>query len=111
MNVDNISKERFLKAKKKVTKKYPGAKTIMDPNGQYYVATENGRDICNLQVSQAINGYNFEGDDEEHWMYLYKDGTFTLHSAVVQILYPTAYEKDATIMKEIFRVEREEDTN
>ena len=44
-------------------------------------------------------------------MYLYKDGTFTLHSAVVQILYPTAYEKDATIMKEIFRVEREEETN
>ena len=54
---------------------------------------------------------NFEGDDEEHWMYLYKDGTFTLHSAVVQILYPTAYEKDATIMKDIFRGEREEETN
>ena len=64
MNVDNISKERFLKAKKKVTKKYPGARTIMDPNGQYYVATENGRDINNLQVSQAINGYNFEGEDD-----------------------------------------------
>ena len=64
MNVDNISKERFLKAKRKVTKKYPGARTIMDPNGQYYVATENGRDINNLQVSQAINGYNFEGDGD-----------------------------------------------
>jgi len=64
MNVDNISKERFLKAKKKITKKYPGARTIMDPYGQYYVATANGRDICNLQVSQAINGYNFEDEDD-----------------------------------------------
>ena len=64
MNVDNISKERFLKAKKKVTKKYPGARTIMDPNGQYFVATSDGRDICNIQVSQAINGYNFEGEDD-----------------------------------------------
>ena len=64
MNVNNISKERFEKAKKKIIKKYPGARTIMDPNGQYYVATANGRDINNLQVSQAINGYNFEGEDD-----------------------------------------------
>ena len=64
MNVENITKERFLEAKKRITKKYPGAKTIMDSNGQYYVATENGRDINNLQVSQAINGYNFEGEDD-----------------------------------------------
>ena len=64
MNVDNISKERFLEARKKVTKKYPGARTIMDPNGQYYVATENGRDINNLQVGQAISGYNFENEDD-----------------------------------------------
>ena len=64
MNVDNISKERFLEARKKVTKKYPGARTIMDSNGQYYVATENGRDINNLQVGQAIKGYTFEGEDD-----------------------------------------------
>ena len=64
MNVDNISKERFLKAKKKVIKKYPGARTIMDPNGQYYVATEKGRDINNLQIGQTIKGYTFEGDDD-----------------------------------------------
>ena len=64
MNVDNISKERFLEARKKVTKKYPGARTIMDPNGQYYVATENGRDINNLQIGQTIKGYTFEGDDD-----------------------------------------------
>ena len=64
MNVDNISKERFLKAKKKITKKYPGAKTLMDPNGQYFVATEDGRDICNLQVSQAINGFKFDQTED-----------------------------------------------
>jgi hypothetical protein len=64
MNVDNISKERFEKAKKKIIKKYPGAKTLMDPEGKYYVATANGRDICNLQVSQTINAYDFDGEDD-----------------------------------------------
>jgi hypothetical protein len=64
MNVDNISKERFEKSKKKIIKKYPGAKTLMDPEGKYYVATANGRDICNLQVSQTINAYDFDGEDD-----------------------------------------------
>ena len=64
MNIDNISKERFLEAKKKVTKKYPGAKTMVDPQGKYYVATADGRDICNLQISQTINAYNFEDEDD-----------------------------------------------
>ena len=66
MNVDNISKERFLEAKKKITKKYPRAKTLIDPEGKYFVATEHGRDICNLQVSQALEGFTFnqtEGSD------------------------------------------------
>ena len=64
MNVENISKERFEKAKKKIIKKYPGAHTRIDPNGKYFVATENGRDINNLQVSQVINAYDFEGEDD-----------------------------------------------
>ena len=64
MNVDNISKERFEKAKKKIIKKYPGAHTVMDPNGQYYVATAEGRDICNIQVGQAINAYEFNDDSD-----------------------------------------------
>ena len=64
MNVDNISKERFEKAKKTITKKYPGAKTMVDPHGKYFVATANGRDINNLQVSQVINAYDFEGEDD-----------------------------------------------
>ena len=64
MSIDNTSKERFLEAKKKVTKKYPGARTIIDPNGQYYVATENGRDINNLQIGQTIDDYNFKDEND-----------------------------------------------
>ena len=64
MNVNNISKERFEKAKKGIIKKYSGAKTMVDPQGKYFVATANGRDICNLQVGQAINTYDFEGEDD-----------------------------------------------
>ena len=64
MNVNNISKERFEKAKKKIIKKYPGAHTLMDPNGQYYVATANGRDINNLQIGQTMDAYDFDGEDD-----------------------------------------------
>ena len=64
MNVNNISKERFEKAKKGIIKKYPGAKTMVDPQGKYYVATADGRDICNLQVGQAIKAYDFDGEDD-----------------------------------------------
>ena len=62
-NMD-ISQEKFLEAKKKVSKKYPGAQTMMDNEGKYYVATANGKDICNLQISQTINSYDF-GDEED----------------------------------------------
>ena len=64
IEMNNISKEKFLEAKKKVTKKYPGAKTVMDPLGKYYVATSDGRDICNLQVSQTINSYDFVDEED-----------------------------------------------
>jgi len=64
MKVDNISQERFEKAKKKIIKKYPGAYTIMDPNGKYFVATKEGRDINNLQIGQTMNAYNFDGEDD-----------------------------------------------
>ena len=64
MNVNNISKERFEKAKKKIIKKYPGAKTLMDPEGKYYVATADGRDICNIQIGQTINAYEFNDDSD-----------------------------------------------
>ena len=64
MNVNNISKERFEKAKKKIIKKYPDAYTMMDPNGKYYVATKDGRDINNLQIGQTMDAYDFEGEDD-----------------------------------------------
>jgi len=64
MDISNITKERFLEAKKRITKKYPEAKTMVDPEGKYYVATTNGRDICNLQVGQAIDAYNFDGEED-----------------------------------------------
>jgi len=66
MNVDNISKERFLKAKKIISKKYPGAKTLVDSHGKYYVATSNGKDICNLQVGQVVDAYNFDNEEDLH---------------------------------------------
>ena len=64
MNVSNISKERFEKAKKVIIKKYPGAHTKVDPEGKYYVATAGGRDINNLQIGQTMDTYNFDGEDD-----------------------------------------------
>ena len=64
IEMNDISKEKFLEAKKKITKKYPGVQTMMDNQGKYFVATADGRDICNLQVSQTINNYDF-GDEED----------------------------------------------
>ena len=55
-----MNKDKFLKIKKTVQKKYPNAKTIMDKDGKYYVATEDGRDICNILISQTINSYKFD---------------------------------------------------
>ena len=46
-----MNKDSFIKNKKKVLKKYPNAKTMMDKDGKYYVATEDGRDICNILIS------------------------------------------------------------
>ena len=64
MKVNNISQKRFEKAKKKITKKYPGAHTMVDPNGKYFVATESGRDINNLQIGQTMDSYDFDGEDD-----------------------------------------------
>ena len=64
MKTNSISQERFEKAKKKIIKKYPGAHTMMDPNGKYFVATKSGRDINNLQIGQTMDNYDFDGDDD-----------------------------------------------
>ena len=37
---------------------------MTDPNGQYFVATENGRDINNLQIGQVISSYNFKYEND-----------------------------------------------
>ena len=55
-----MEKDKFLKTKKTVLKKYPNAKTMMDNNGKYFVATEDGRDICNIQISQTIDKFKFD---------------------------------------------------
>jgi len=55
-----MNKDNFLKIKKTVQKKYPNAKTMMDNSGKYYVATEDGRDICNILISHTINNYKFD---------------------------------------------------
>jgi hypothetical protein len=55
-----MNKDKFLKTKKTVQRKYPNAKTIMDNKGKYYVATEDGKDICNILISQTINNYKFD---------------------------------------------------
>ena len=67
MNVENITQERFLQAKKRIIKKYPGAQTMVDPEGKYFVATANGRDINNLQIGQTVDSYNFDGEDDLYW--------------------------------------------
>ena len=54
-----MNKDNFLKIKITIQKKYPNAKTMMDNEGKYYVATEDGRDICNIQISQTVNKYKF----------------------------------------------------
>ena len=64
IEMNNISKERFLEAKKRITKKYPGAKTMVDSQGKYFDATANGKDICNLQVGQIIDSYDFEDEED-----------------------------------------------
>ena len=55
-----MEKDKFLKTKKTVQNKYPNAKTVMDNNGKYYVATEDGKDICNILISQTMNSYKFD---------------------------------------------------
>ena len=91
MNVNNISKERFEKAKKGIIKKYPGAKTVIDPYGKYYVATADGRDINNLQISQAINAYDFDGEDDLYGFNSTLDKiTMIPHSDTVKAAWMTA---------------------
>ena len=62
-----MSKDKFLKTKKTVQRKYPNAKTMMDNSGKYYVATEDGRDICYILISQTMNSYKFDQTEGAHF--------------------------------------------
>ena len=53
-------KERFELAKTRVMKKFKSATTMADSKGKFYVA-ENGRDVCNLEIHNALaKGVSFE---------------------------------------------------
>ena len=58
MDVSKASHERFIEAKKKVTRKYNDAKTMIDGRGQYYISSE-GRDVCNLTIGNTMDDYSF----------------------------------------------------
>ena len=74
-----MNKDKFLQDKKKVLKKYPNAKTMMDNKGKYYVATEDGRDICNIQISQTIGRFKFNQSEG------YSEGVNDLNDTLNQI--------------------------
>ena len=74
-----MNKDKFLQDKKKVLKKYPNAKTMMDNKGKYYVATEDGRDICNIQISQTIGKFKFNQSEG------YSEGVNDLNATLNQI--------------------------
>ena len=57
-------KNKFEKAQKAVLKKYPEAKLMCDWGGKFFIATKEGKDICNLQISQTIDNYDFDGEED-----------------------------------------------
>ena len=57
-------KNKFEKAQKAVLKKYPEAKLMCDWGGKFFIATKEGKDICNLQISQTIDKYDFDGEED-----------------------------------------------
>ena len=59
MDVSQASYERFMEAKKKVTRKYKDANVMVDGVGQYYIES-GGRDICNLAIGNTMDDYSFD---------------------------------------------------
>ena len=51
----------------------------MDNKGKYYVATEDGRDICNIQISQTIGKFKFNQSEG------YSEGVDDLNATLNQI--------------------------
>lgn len=52
------------KLKKAINRKHPGAKVVADSKGLFYIANNEGRDIANLNVSKAIDNFEFSYDDD-----------------------------------------------
>jgi len=51
------------KMKKAINRKHPGAKLVSDNKGLLYVANNEGRDIANLNISKAVDNFEFSYDD------------------------------------------------
>ena len=37
---------------------------MCDWGGKFFIATKEGKDICNLQISQTIDKYDFDGEED-----------------------------------------------
>jgi len=59
MDISKVSQERFLKAKKYITKIFPHSSTKANQNNQYWVEDGEGHDICNLQIKKTIDNFKF----------------------------------------------------
>ena len=51
------------KIKKAINKKHPEAKLVADSKGLLYIANNEGKDIANLNISKAIDNFEFSYDD------------------------------------------------
>lgn len=51
------------KIKKAINKKHPESKVVSDGKGLFYIQNEDGKDIANLNISKALDEFEFNYDD------------------------------------------------
>ena len=51
------------KIKKAINKKHPGSQVVSDSKGLFYIQNGDGKDIANLNISKAIDNFEFDYDD------------------------------------------------
>ncbi len=51
------------KIKKAINKKHPESKVVSDSKGLFYIQNGDGKDIANLNISKALNEFEFNYDD------------------------------------------------
>ena len=78
MDISKVSQERFLKAKKYITKIFPNASTKSNQSNKYWIDDGGGRDICNLQIKKTID--NFKFDLDKNYEYEFKRFENTLYN-------------------------------